>query len=359
MKCEEDFEKAKATIEAQAREYYNQRLSELETHHDKLGVERQKRRDAEVARQVEMMNEAKVRFLEEQEAMKTAMERQAQAKYQQIKNEAHERLCRREREMEEDKQRTITAMEDAHDKAVEAAAAEAASAAAAERARRFDFEEAQVSGRPSSRTQTQHATHTLTHPSHSFFFFLSFSFSLFLSLSLFLFLSLSPSLSSFPSLFLFCITQRARTEKAIREALRTADDATSTLRQKFAKEREGLREEMLQQEHAFKQALGEQEDRVACLEEEVGRLQAARAAAVAEIEAKTKQLGVAHGDISRFEREISDLNEEVCRIQSEAEVRLQEKQEAMEGRERALKAELNSRLGSITKVMQDLGQQMV
>ena len=191
MKCEEDFEKAKATIEAQAREYYNQRLSELETHHDKLGVERQKRRDAEVARQVEMMNEAKVRFLEEQEAMKTAMERQAQAKYQQIKNEAHERLCRREREMEEDKQRTIAAMEDAHDKAVEAAAAEAASAAAAERARRFDFEEAQVSGRPSSRTQTQHATHTLTHPSHSFFFFLSFSFSLFLSLSLFLFLFLS------------------------------------------------------------------------------------------------------------------------------------------------------------------------
>ncbi len=62
---------------------------------------------------------------------------------QQMRNEMRQQFAAREKELIDERNDALTALQDAHEKAVEAAAAEAAAAAAAERARRFEFEEAQ------------------------------------------------------------------------------------------------------------------------------------------------------------------------------------------------------------------------
>ena len=185
------------------------------------------------------------RATEERNAIEIAIQKNYDVKIQQIRNEMSEKFSAREKDLIEERNEALEEMQLVHEKAVEAAAAEAASAAAAERARRFEFEEA----------------------------------------------------------------QRGRTERAIRDALRTADDATSELRKKFAEERELLSNEILEQEQKFKRVLAEREDKVLSMQEEINRL---------------------HANKSVLETEINELK----------------------SRDKSMKAELNSRLMRVMQEMQ-------
>ena len=64
--------------------------------------------------------------------------------------------------------------------------------------------------------------------------------------------------------FEFEEAQRGRTERAIRDALRTADDATTEMRKRFQEEREDLSDQMLKQEQEFKAALAEAQYEARC-----------------------------------------------------------------------------------------------
>ena len=91
--------------------------------------------------------------------------------------------------------------------------------------------------------------------------------------------------------------------------MRTADDATSELRKKFAEERELLSNEILEQEQKFKRVLAEREDKVLSMQEEINRL---------------------HANKSVLETEINELK----------------------SRDKSMKAELNSRLMRVMQEMQ-------
>jgi len=287
---QQENEKVRLEMEEKLDKYYKEKIAELESHHKTLNEEKQKSFEAELARSEELLNERKQRAVEERNAIESAMHKKYEVKIQQIKNEMSEKLSSREKELITESNEELAAMQMAHEKAVEAAAAEAAAAAAAERARRFDFEEA----------------------------------------------------------------QRGRTEKAIREALRTADDATSELRKKFAEERESLSNEILLQEQSFKKSLAESQDTIFSLQEEVNRLQASKSVAETEIVSRQKQLANLQEENQKQASTITSLKEKVEELKAESEAQQASIEETITSRERAMKAELNSRLESVTRAMQEM-----
>jgi chromosome segregation ATPase len=287
---QQENEKVRVEMEEKLDRYYKEKIDELESHHKTLNEEKQKSFEAELARSEELLNERKQRSVEERNAIESSMHKKYEVKIQQIKNEMSEKLSSREKDLITESNQELAAMQLAHEKAVEAAAAEAAAAAAAERARRFDFEEA----------------------------------------------------------------QRGRTEKAIREALRTADDATSELRKKFAEEREGLSNEILLQEQSFKKSLAESQDTIFSLQEEVNRLQASKSVAETEIVSRQKQLASLQEENQKHAATITSLKEQVEELKEESEAQQASIEETITRRERAMKAELNSRLESVSRAMQEM-----
>ena len=273
---QEETEKSKAKVEESLNEHYKGIITDLEAHYKTLAMENQRTFEGEIARMKELLSERKHRAEEERNAIELSMAKNQDARIQRVKNEMAEKLSKRERELIEERNAALSAMQTAHEKAVEVAAAEAASAAAKERARRFEFEEA----------------------------------------------------------------QRGRTERAIRDALQAADSATSELRQRFAQERESLSDELIQQEQAFKKALADKEDTILSQ-----RLQ---------LTSRQKELGDALEENQRSASTIAGLREEVESLREERDNQASAFQESIKSRERAMKAELNSRLASVTRVMQEM-----
>ena len=97
---------------------------------------------------------------------------------------------------------------------------------------------------------------------------------------------------------------------------------------------------MIQQEQAFKKALADKEDTILSQ-----RLQ---------LTSRQKELGDALEENQRSASTIAGLREEVESLREERDNQASAFQESIKSRERAMKAELNSRLASVTRVMQEM-----
>ena len=97
---------------------------------------------------------------------------------------------------------------------------------------------------------------------------------------------------------------------------------------------------LIQQEQAFKKALADKEDTILSQ-----RLQ---------LTSRQKELGDALEENQRSASTIGGLREEVESLREERDNQASAFQESIKSRERAMKAELNSRLASVTRVMQEM-----